>query len=83
MTIIEMLQQSAILTVLGMAVVFVFLWVMIACVNGVGTLVRRFGWDKDVQVPKNEAPGNTGRAAPGVTAAISAAVSEYRKKQPD
>ena len=31
MTIMEMLQQSVFLTVLGMAVVFVFLWLMIVC----------------------------------------------------
>jgi oxaloacetate decarboxylase gamma subunit len=80
MTIIEMLQQSAILTVLGMAVVFIFLWVMIVCVNAVGKLVHKLGWDKDVLVQQTEAPGNPNRVTPEVTAAISAAVSEYRKK---
>jgi Na+-transporting methylmalonyl-CoA/oxaloacetate decarboxylase gamma subunit len=33
MTIFEMLQQSAVLTILGMTVVFVFLWIMVVCVN--------------------------------------------------
>jgi Na+-transporting methylmalonyl-CoA/oxaloacetate decarboxylase gamma subunit len=36
MTITEMFEQSAILTVLGMTVVFIFLWLMIICVNLVG-----------------------------------------------
>jgi oxaloacetate decarboxylase gamma subunit len=36
MTILEMLEQSLILTILGMAVVFAFLWLMIICVNWVG-----------------------------------------------
>jgi Na+-transporting methylmalonyl-CoA/oxaloacetate decarboxylase gamma subunit len=31
-----MLQQSLTLTVLGMAVVFAFLWLMVICVNGAG-----------------------------------------------
>ncbi|MDR3248175.1 MAG: OadG family protein [Treponema sp.] len=42
-----MLEQSIILTLLGMAIVFVFLWVMILFVNWVGKLVHTLGWDKD------------------------------------
>ncbi|MDR1655528.1 MAG: OadG family protein [Treponema sp.] len=81
MTIMDMLQQSAILTLLGMAVVFVFLWVMIVCVNWIGKLVHSLGLDKDVQ-PKNEAPKNPdGAVSPQTAAAISAAVTEYRKKE--
>jgi oxaloacetate decarboxylase gamma subunit len=47
MTILEMLQQSTILTVLGMAVVFLFLWMMIVCVNAVGKLIHKMGWDRE------------------------------------
>jgi Na+-transporting methylmalonyl-CoA/oxaloacetate decarboxylase gamma subunit len=39
MSISEMLKQSAILTALGMAIVFAFLAFMIVCVNLVGKLV--------------------------------------------
>jgi oxaloacetate decarboxylase gamma subunit len=81
MTIMEMLQQSVILTLLGMAIVFAFLWLMIVCVNWVGKLVHTMGLDKDIQ-PKNEAPKNPGGAvSPQTTAAISAAVTEYRNRE--
>jgi oxaloacetate decarboxylase gamma subunit len=82
MTIFTMLEQSAILTVLGMLVVFVFLWLMIICVNVVGKLISGMGWDKDVYPQKSETPKNTGGTiAPKVTAVISAAVTEYRKQE--
>jgi oxaloacetate decarboxylase gamma subunit len=48
MTILEMLEQSAVLTFLGMAVVFLFLWLMIICVNLTGRLIHQMGWDKDI-----------------------------------
>jgi oxaloacetate decarboxylase gamma subunit len=79
MTILEMLQQSAVLTVLGMAIVFLFLWIMILCVNWVGRLAHSMGWDKDVQ-PKPPAAPKTG-VTPEITSAISAAVVEYRKNE--
>jgi oxaloacetate decarboxylase gamma subunit len=73
MTIMEMLQQSAVLTLLGMAIVFAFLWLMIICVNWVGKLVHALGLDKDVQPSNNETPE--------ITAVITGAVTEYRKKE--
>jgi sodium pump decarboxylase gamma subunit len=78
-----MLQQSTILTLLGMAVVFAFLWLMIVCVNWVGKIVHKLGLDKDVLPQENKPSKNTtGTAAPAkpsaVTAAITAAVNEYR-----
>jgi oxaloacetate decarboxylase gamma subunit len=82
MTIGEMFGQSTILTILGMTVVFVFLWVMIICMNGLAHLVHKMGWDKDIQPSKKDASKTTGRAAsPEVTAVISAAVTEYQKNQ--
>ena len=82
MTIVEMLKQSAILTVLGMAVVFVFLWIMIICINVTGKLVHKMGWDKDVEQPKYEPQKNvSGTIKPTIITAISAAVTEYRKKE--
>jgi oxaloacetate decarboxylase gamma subunit len=84
MTITEMLQQSAILTLLGMAIVFAFLWLMIICVQWVGKLVHTFGLDKDVQPSKNETPKSANRAVtPGITAVITGAVMEYRKEEQD
>jgi sodium pump decarboxylase gamma subunit len=81
MTIIEMLQQSAVLTLLGMAVVFAFLWLMIVCVNRVGKLVHALGLDKDVLPPENKSSKDTtgiGVKTTAVTAAITTAVNEYR-----
>jgi sodium pump decarboxylase gamma subunit len=79
MTIAEMLEQSAILTVLGMTVVFVFLWLMIVLMNLTAKIIRKFGWDKDVQAPP--VPGPQSGASPQVTAAIGAAVTEFRKTE--
>jgi oxaloacetate decarboxylase gamma subunit len=83
MTILEMLQQSAILTILGMAVVFAFLWLMIVCVNLTGRLIHHMGWDKDVSPEKPGTPaGGTGKGGttpPAIASAITAAVIEYRK----
>ena len=85
MTIGEMFQQSAVLTLLGMAVVFAFLWLMIICVELSGKLIHKFGLDKDVQPVKplnTEAPKNANETiSPEITAAITAAVIEYRKNE--
>jgi oxaloacetate decarboxylase gamma subunit len=80
MTILEMLQQSSILTVLGMAVVFVFLWIMIICVTLVGRMFHSMGLDKDVEPNKPPAPA-AGAPAAEIATAISAAVVEYRKTE--
>ena len=83
MTILKMLEQSAILTVLGMTIVFAFLWIMIIGITLVGRLVQYMGWDKEVSPQKEmQAAGGTqnDEAIPKeITAAIMAAVSEYRK----
>ena len=82
MTIMVMLQQSGILTVLGMAVVFVFLWIMIVCVNLTAKLIHKLGWDKDIEQSKHHPPQKSGgTVSPEITAAISAAVMEYQKKE--
>jgi oxaloacetate decarboxylase gamma subunit len=85
MTILNMLEQSAILTVLGMTIVFAFLWIMIICITLVGRLVHYLGWDKEVAPQKAmAAAGGTqnDEAIPKkITAAIMAAVSEYRKTE--
>ncbi|MDR3355850.1 MAG: OadG family protein [Spirochaetaceae bacterium] len=80
MTILEMLQQSAILTLLGMTVVFVFLWVMIICVSLTGRLIHRMGWDKDLHPQKSPAASGAQNISPEIVAAISAALTEHRKQ---
>jgi oxaloacetate decarboxylase gamma subunit len=81
MTILEMLGQSGVLTLLGMSVVFGFLAIMIICVTLTGKFIHAIGADKDLN--RSEAPAAlpVSDAAPAgaVTAAIVAAVAEYQK----
>ncbi|MDR3170428.1 MAG: OadG family protein [Treponema sp.] len=83
MTIAEMLEQSGVLTLLGMGIVFGFLVVMIICMTLLGKAIHALGWDRDVQAKGAPAPipvpvtGTPNNAA--ITAAISAAVIEYRR----
>ena len=81
MTITEMLQQSGILTVLGMAVVFSFLCVLVFSVNLMSKIIRKFGWDNDIEAQKNEPSGKKDKTVPReVVAAVTAAIAEYRKE---
>jgi oxaloacetate decarboxylase gamma subunit len=69
-----------------MGIVFGFLVIMIITIALAGRLIHSLGLDKDVQrAPSNaagaapvRAPAQTGNNA-AVTAAITAAVNEYRK----
>ena len=78
MTIMEMLEQSAILTILGMTVVFGFLWIMIICVTVTGKLIHGTKPDNDVAGSENGATGMNKEVPPGVIAAISASLTEYQ-----
>jgi len=79
MTILEMLGQSGVLTVLGMGVVFGFLTIMVICVTIMGKIVHALGADKDVIVSEQNAAASSPAKATAVTAAIAAAVTEYQK----
>ena len=81
MTILEMLGQSGVLTLLGMGVVFGFLIIVVICVSAMGKVVHALGADKDVTAPKAAVTPPSGGSAknPAVVAAITAAVDEYRK----
>jgi len=72
MTIIEMLQQSSILTILGVATVFGFIALMVFCIGLVGKIINRTG---------KKQPLEKGVVLPETVAAITAAVSEYRKSK--
>jgi oxaloacetate decarboxylase gamma subunit len=80
MTILTMLQQSVILTVFGMAIVFAFLWLMILCVNVIGKIIHKAGLDKDVREPE-KAPPKKPAVKPEVIAAISAAVARQKESE--
>jgi oxaloacetate decarboxylase gamma subunit len=77
MTIVEMLEQSGVLTLLGIGIVFSFLIILIICVTLAGKLFQALGGAKDLQPPVKTPPAGAGNGA--VTAAISAAVNEYGK----
>jgi oxaloacetate decarboxylase gamma subunit len=82
MTIAEMLEQSGILTLLGMGTVFGFLAILIVSVTLVGKIIHALGLDKDAGALPKPAAGPPAAAKTGaVTAAISAAVTEYRKNE--
>jgi oxaloacetate decarboxylase gamma subunit len=82
MTILEMLEQSGVLTVMGMGTVFTFLVLLIISLTIMGRIFQR-GAGPAASVPRPGAIGGSSAAqAPeqgAVTAAITAAVTEYRK----
>jgi oxaloacetate decarboxylase gamma subunit len=74
-----MLGQSGVLTLLGMGIVFGFLVTMIIAITLAGKIIHGLGVDKDGTAgTPSSAKSAAGNSAP-VTAAISAAVNEYRK----
>ena len=88
MTIMDMLGQSAVLTVLGMGVVFGFLIIMVVCVSVMGKIIQGLGGNKAIAPAPSLQAGfagaaDTGKSAAGnsaaVTAAIVAAVAQYQK----
>jgi oxaloacetate decarboxylase gamma subunit len=77
-----MLEQSSVLTLLGMGIVFSFLVILIISVTLVGKFIHAIGADKDVTQPAKPAVNGGGAAkATAVTAAITAAITEYRKTE--
>jgi len=82
MTILEMLGQSGILSLLGMGIVFGFLIIMIIAITLVGKVIQSLTKDQPAVTSTGAAApvasSASGNNAP-VTAAISAAVNEYRK----
>jgi oxaloacetate decarboxylase gamma subunit len=86
MTIADMFGQSVIVTLLGMGVVFSFLIILIIAITLAGKIIHAFGLDKDLQAkvsptaPVIAAAPSVGTAnTAAVTAAIAAAVTDYRK----
>jgi len=79
MTILEMLEQSGILTLLGMGVVFGFLIILVIVISLAGNFIKEkaalTGQTNGAKPAFNAAASDSGQ----VTAAISAAVNEYRK----
>ena len=80
MTIPEMFVQSTALTVVGMTMVFGFLIIMIISVIVTGKIIHAVGADKDVQPSSQASAPAAASDAGAITAVISAAVTEHRKK---
>lgn len=90
MNITEMFEQSAVLTLLGMGVVFGFLITLVVAITCMGRIAHAMGWDKvpepaKPKAPPPPAPVVAAAAAVAVNrdsaviAAIGAAVSTYQK----
>jgi oxaloacetate decarboxylase gamma subunit len=80
MTIVDMLGQSGVLTLLGMGIVFSFLVILIVAVSLVGKFIHAIGADKDVNASSAGTGSGLSSAAKttAVAAAITAAVTEYQ-----
>jgi len=78
MTILDMLGQSGTLTLLGMGVVFGFLIIMVIVISCVGKIIKNMSLEKEIKPAISAAPRPAGNND-AVTAAISAAVNQYRK----
>ena len=76
MTIEEMLGQSAILTVLGMCVVFAFLIILIGCMNLLRIAVHAAHLDEEAPKPEAAAPATAAVDQKAVVAAIATALHE-------
>lgn len=86
MTIVEMLGQSGVLSLLGMGIVFGFLIIMVVTITLMGKIVGALSPDKGATAPAGTtAPAAGAKASAGnnaqITAAIAAAVNEYRKSK--
>ena len=81
MTIMEMLQQSVVLTILGMGVVMAFLWVMTICISLAGKIINSVSGKKSDAEP--EAHNKGGKISPEITAVITAAINQYQKDAGD
>ncbi|MCH5293536.1 MAG: OadG family protein [Treponema sp.] len=84
MTIIEMLGQSGLLTLLGMCVVFGFIIILICCMKLLQAVVRALRLDKETpaDVPQSQSAVSSAPAADSgaVIAAIAAAVHDKALK---
>ena len=76
MTIEEMLGQSAILTVLGMCVVFAFLIILIGFMNLLRVFVHAAKLDKEAPKAESAAPVAAAVDQNAVVAAIATALHE-------
>ncbi len=81
MTILEMFEQSGILALLGMGIVFSFLIVLVVFVSATAKVVKLMKWDRDIwPSAAATASGESGAVPAEIAAAISTAVHEHIKR---
>lgn len=80
MTIVEMLGQSGLLTILGMGVVFSFIIILIICMHALHAAVAAAKLDKveakKAVAPKSETKQQNSTDIKAIVAAISVAIRE-------
>ena len=76
MTVMEMLGQSAILTLLGMGVVFLFLIILVVCISLSSKLIKALKLDKE----ETGAAGIQSTASAQNNAVIAAIAAAVRQK---
>ena len=81
MSIGEMLGQSAVLTLLGMCVVFSFLIILIGCMNALRAFVHAKGWDKEEKVESPVAPVASSAPAVDTNAIVAAIATALHEKE--
>ena len=79
MTIFEMLEQSGIITLLGMGIVFSFLVILVFAISLAGKVINRFVKEPAVQSGSIQS-GQRAADSDSVPAVIAAAVHNYRNK---
>ena len=79
MTIAEMLNQSGLITILGMGVVFSFILIMVICVTAMGKVFQAIESAKKTGSTGTPATSKPVATEAGKIAAIAAALHEYRK----
>lgn len=74
----ELLSSGIELMLIGMVIVYAFLTMLVLAINMMSYMVQRFFPEK----PNTHLPMGQQVDDPGVLAAISAAIHQYRKKYP-
>ena len=77
MTILEMTSQSGVLSVMGVGMVFGFLFLLVLAVSLMGKILRLKIFNKEKDLNTQTVQVNSENNA-NVTAAISAAVAQYK-----
>lgn len=81
MTIVDMLGQSGLLTLLGMGVVFGFLIIMIVFVTISTKVIKALGLDKDKKPAQGAAAGQPAAKAQNNNAVVAAIAAAAREKK--